>query len=286
MIKNSNKDKNWFWEIVLLAIALFLILGFYVFYLLIDTFSIEKEGLGLLALLGDFIGGFFNPLFGFVTVLLLIFSIRVQINELKVANHELSLSREETAKSADAVVKQFEHIEKQRRIAELESLLKSYQNKYKENLAKDWPIVEKLLDERGEPTIINFNTAKEKVSYWELMVGWNILHSKYRNTKVDCLKRYRDIEGYSLLISLSEQSAELLENQAEIIAEFITLGMSWRYCELKVSQLYIFVNDCIRTQLLYQPDIKSCYEIIQEATAQRQVKEPNFESFKNRYRNI
>lgn len=285
-LENNKKHSNLYWSLPLSIIVIFLLVGFYTAYQLFSTHNAAEESLQPLALLGDFIGGFFNPLFGFVTVILLIVSLRVQIHELRVANNELSLSRLETAKSSEAVVKQFEHIERQKKVSELESLLKSYQEVYKDNLNKEWPIVDKLLDENGSPYVKDFSTFDENTSYWELIVGWNTLNTEYRDKRVDCLKSYRDIEGYALLINLSKHSAELLQKQAEVIAELIQLGMSWKYCDLKVSQLYVFLNDCVRVKLLYQANVKACYEIIQEATTERQKSEPNFIGFKNKLRDF
>lgn len=184
------------------------------------------------------------------------------------------------------MVKQFEHIEKQKKVSELESLLKSYQDIYKDNLTKEWPIVDKLMDEHDQPYVSDFNTFNEKVSYLELMINWNVLNSELRDKQVNSLRSYRDIEGYSLLINLSEQSADILLKQAEVIAQMIKIGMSWKYCDLKVSKLYTSLTDCVRVKLLYEADVKPCYEIIQEATIQRQESDADFAGFKNKYRNI
>lgn len=51
---------------------------------------------------GDFFGGILNPVFSFVTIILLLISIRLQLNELSLTRHELKLTRVEHSKSREA----------------------------------------------------------------------------------------------------------------------------------------------------------------------------------------
>ena len=44
---------------------------------------------------GDFFGGILNPILSFSTVLLLIFSLRMQLKELSLTREEMTLNREE-----------------------------------------------------------------------------------------------------------------------------------------------------------------------------------------------
>ena len=50
--------------------------------------------------LGDYIGGVLNPIFGFLSFLMLIFTIKIQNSQLQLSRKELQLTREELSKSA------------------------------------------------------------------------------------------------------------------------------------------------------------------------------------------
>ncbi|MFK3859294.1 hypothetical protein [Pseudoalteromonas rhizosphaerae] len=52
---------------------------------------------------GDFFGGVLNPLFSFVTILLLLFSLNMQLKELNLTREEMALTREEHRKSREAM---------------------------------------------------------------------------------------------------------------------------------------------------------------------------------------
>lgn len=82
---------------------------------------------------GDFFGGILNPILGFATVTLLVWSLNIQLNELSLSRNELSLSREElrltrqelaetkeeTALSRRAMEAQVEHLQKEAKLNEL-----------------------------------------------------------------------------------------------------------------------------------------------------------------------
>jgi len=86
---------------------------------------------------GDFFGGILNPILGFATVTLLIWSLNLQLNELSLSRKELSLSRkelaltrqelaetkEETALSRRAMEAQVEHLQKEAKLNEITRLI-------------------------------------------------------------------------------------------------------------------------------------------------------------------
>ncbi|MGS0681831.1 hypothetical protein [Shewanella sp. 30m-9] len=83
---------------------------------------------------GDFIGGTLNPILGFATVSLLIWSIRLQMKELRLTREELTATKEEAEKSRLALEGQVAHLEKEARLSELDRLLNIQLNKYQELL--------------------------------------------------------------------------------------------------------------------------------------------------------
>lgn len=92
---------------------------------------------------GDFFGGILNPILGFATVTLLIWSLNLQLNELSLSRKELSLSRkelaltrkelaetkEETALSRKAMEDQVDHLHKEAKLNELLRLMATMKTK-------------------------------------------------------------------------------------------------------------------------------------------------------------
>ena len=99
-------------------------IGFYVgtltAYILKD--DIDSEFLGQV---GDFLGGFLNPLFALLSFIALLITIVFQSEELKNSREELKLTREELAKSAEAQEKSAQIFEQQRFENTFFSLLKT-----------------------------------------------------------------------------------------------------------------------------------------------------------------
>ncbi|MGI2159488.1 hypothetical protein [Shewanella baltica] len=79
---------------------------------------------------GDFLGGVLNPILGFATVGLLIWSLKMQMKELSHSNEQLALTRqelketkEETMLSRKAMEAQVEHLQKESQLNELRQIL-------------------------------------------------------------------------------------------------------------------------------------------------------------------
>jgi hypothetical protein len=63
---------------------------------------------------GDFLGGFLNPIFALFSFLAILYMIFIQLQELKISRDELELTRKELEKSADAALKSSKIFEQQR----------------------------------------------------------------------------------------------------------------------------------------------------------------------------
>ncbi|MGE6316471.1 hypothetical protein ACQKC1_11955 [Shewanella baltica] len=81
---------------------------------------------------GDFLGGVLNPILGFTTVFLLIWSLKMQLKELALSNQQLALTRqelketkEETALSRQAMEAQVAHLKQDAKLTELQGVLKA-----------------------------------------------------------------------------------------------------------------------------------------------------------------
>ncbi|MCK8043929.1 hypothetical protein MSG37_03455 [Shewanella sp. 1CM18E] len=87
---------------------------------------------------GDFLGGVLNPILGFATVGLLIWSLKMQMNELALSREQLSLTRlelketkEETALSRQAMEAQVKHLQKEASLNELMRLMADLREQFK-----------------------------------------------------------------------------------------------------------------------------------------------------------
>lgn len=106
-------------------------IGFYIgtlaAYILKD--DINSEFLGQV---GDFLGGFLNPLFALLSFIALLITIVFQSEELKNSREELKLTREELAKSAEAQEKSAQIFEQQRFENTFFSLLETVKSSIKD----------------------------------------------------------------------------------------------------------------------------------------------------------
>lgn len=70
----------------------FVVLVIIIFFLLYLGFKGEGDKLGVI---GDYFGGMLNPVFGFLSLLALLYTINIQLQALKIQSEELKLTREE-----------------------------------------------------------------------------------------------------------------------------------------------------------------------------------------------
>lgn len=137
-----NAEKSFKWLIILLAIVAGCLLAFY--------FSIFHGGVGDkgdFGAFGDYFGGVLNPILGFATVSLLVWSLKYQMDELALSRQELALTRqelaetkEETALSRKAMEEQVNHIKNEAKLNELTRLLERSQRKYDALINQTFPI--------------------------------------------------------------------------------------------------------------------------------------------------
>lgn len=78
-------------------------------------FGLDKitDDLGRWGQTGDFFGGILNPIFGFLSVVLLLWTLQQTERSLKQSEEELRLSREEMRRSADALSEQAKDLKQQ-----------------------------------------------------------------------------------------------------------------------------------------------------------------------------
>ena len=97
ILEKITKHKNFI--VLVLSILPLVPIGFYVAYFYKNPISKSSENWGQF---GDYMGGVINPIFGFISVILLIYTILQQQKALSLQEEELKATREELARSAKA----------------------------------------------------------------------------------------------------------------------------------------------------------------------------------------
>ncbi|MEL4293005.1 hypothetical protein [Shewanella xiamenensis] len=140
--QTPRAEKSFKWLIILLAIVAGCLLVFY--FLNFHGGIGDKGDFGAF---GDYFGGVLNPILGFATVGLLVWSLKYQMDELALSRQELALTRqelaetkEETALSRKAMQDQVKHIEKEAQLNELTRLLERSQRKFEIMMSQDFPL--------------------------------------------------------------------------------------------------------------------------------------------------
>ncbi|MGE4260074.1 hypothetical protein [Shewanella sp.] len=121
----EDTQKSFKWLIICLAIIAACLLALYFM-----NFHNGWGDKGDFGTFGDFFGGVLNPILGFATVGLLVWSLKMQMSELALSRQELALTRkelketkEEAARSSKAAQDQVEHFQREAKLNELTRLL-------------------------------------------------------------------------------------------------------------------------------------------------------------------
>lgn len=140
--QTHESDTSFRWLVILLAIIAASLLGLYFM-----NFNGDWGNQGDFGAFGDFLGGVLNPILGFATVGLLIWSLKLQMNELALSRQELTLTRQELAEtkketslSRKAMEEQVNHIKNEAKLNELTRLLERSQKKYEVMMNASFPI--------------------------------------------------------------------------------------------------------------------------------------------------
>lgn len=110
MKEKNSKKLNKLNFLLLIALILFLTaVGIY-FWNFNNGFSTDKSEWGAF---GDFLGGTLNPLFAFLSLFAILYTIKIQTQELEYTREELQATKEELAKSRIAQEEQSNSFKKQ-----------------------------------------------------------------------------------------------------------------------------------------------------------------------------
>lgn len=116
--QTHESETSFWWLIILLAVIAAFLLTLYFM-----NFNGGWGNQGDFGAFGDFLGGVLNPILGFATVGLLIWSLKLQMNELALSRQELAETKKETSLSRKAMEAQVEHLQKEAKLNELIRLL-------------------------------------------------------------------------------------------------------------------------------------------------------------------
>ncbi|QYK02791.1 hypothetical protein [Shewanella psychrotolerans] len=120
-----NNDFSFKWLIILLAL-----LGACILALYFMNFSGSWGNQADFGAFGDYVGGVLNPVLGFATVGLLVWSLKMQRDELSLSRQELALTRQELAETKEetslsrlAMEAQVAHLKQEAKLNELRGVL-------------------------------------------------------------------------------------------------------------------------------------------------------------------
>lgn len=118
--QTPRKEKSFKWLIILLAIVAGCLLAFY--FLNFHGGIGDKSDFGAF---GDYFGGVLNPILGFATVGLLVWSLKYQMDELALTRQVLEETQKEAALSRQAMEAQVTHLKQDAQRTELQGVLKA-----------------------------------------------------------------------------------------------------------------------------------------------------------------
>jgi hypothetical protein len=223
--KNDQTDRaiSFKWLVVLGFISLSLI-AFYYFnfgYRLEMGFGTQND----FGLFGDFLGGVLNPILGFATVGLLIWSLKMQRDELTLTRQELKETKEETALSRQAMQEQVVHFQKEAKLNELTRLLERSHKKY-----------EVILD--AKPPSLTIQKSQNTLTSLP-----DTYHQLLNNTilKIDVIFK---VQNNMTLLNhpLIEKHVEILKTEAVLIADlalkYYSINESVEFARAHLSDAY------------------------------------------------
>lgn len=170
----------------------------------------DQERLGQL---GDFLGGTLNPIFGFATVCLLLWSVFIQ-------RKELSLTRDEMKKSATALENQVKLAKDEYNRKQLDSYLQILEKNYENFITKTFKTSQKILME--EHGLESIKSIEELINH--------ISNSK--NKIVPSNKNLIDPQTKAILRSITDEIYRTLE-ELNSITHSETIKNSISYKRLK-----------------------------------------------------
>ncbi|MCC4834490.1 hypothetical protein LMH66_17730 [Shewanella sp. 10N.7] len=156
-MQETNEKLPTILKIGLISVIILAILILVVFSALFHNALATQE---TFAQFGDFVGGTLNPILGFATIGLLVWSVQIQLSELRLTRQELKASRIEAANSATALAEQVKLAQKDFKMKEITRALNEHIRMYDEHInSRSFDLAQEffyLYPIKGHPETINY----------------------------------------------------------------------------------------------------------------------------------
>lgn len=183
--QNSNKLKNLNW-LLYIAISLLVITTSVYFFNFNYGFSSDRNDWGTF---GDFMGGTLNPLFAFLSLFAIIYTIRIQTQELEYSREELKATKEELEKSRIAQEEQ----SKSFKIQNYSMKQQTFENTF-------FQLINTFIDIRNNITIKSSYNKPNRFTF-NNPINNSIENNTHKENKL--LKSYEAIKNYLLILKSS-----------------------------------------------------------------------------------
>ena len=172
------------------------LIGFY-YYNFSNSYLTQES----VAQFGDYIGGTFNPLLGFATVALLVWSLQIQLRELKLTRYEMEKNTKANDEQAAELKVQNDLLKNQNEI--------SQKKQYRDEQLVLFNYLEAGLEQLfSKPIMINFEKVKKKITLEEVIFLGNTEDAKLFQRACGHTKITGEDYGCHFIIRLSLQKLE------------------------------------------------------------------------------
>ena len=275
------------------------IIGIALFFVLIVTvhiynfFITGKADQEAFAQFGDYIGGLLNPVLGFSTVLLLIYSIRIQgqelrntTEELKLTREEMKIANEEARRSADAALQQAVHLRARDRIDEVSQTLNIHDSAIDNIFSQPLPVPRSYYKQFAHSSLtfnisVNDIISNPDVNAENLKKGYE--ENRHLGTKMAIVSIYLSISEHigdehaeAIMKRVIIQSRNKLKAIFECICELIELGMSNIRCQQLLNNYTELLMNLERIGVNSDMFRYSQLKLVDGATSKRQQVDPSF----------
>jgi uncharacterized membrane protein len=264
--------------LVALFVVALLVVGFY-----FGRFRGELGNQEVFAQFGDYFGGVLNPMLGFATVALLIYSIRLQAKELRNTTEELRLTREEmedatreASRSAEAATSQIELMHSREKIKDATKALEIYVARFEELFEFEWSFagVSRLLD-----TPVSVITGR--FSFKELLSKHRSDSDSIRHHK-DVFSKLESVLGWVPYIDFKREVLEMTERMAGCVCLLIELGVEFNLCKFWVERVRVLMKRAFIVGLISEAERNEIQGRFEAQINARRKKESSFPQIPNR----
>jgi uncharacterized membrane protein len=265
--------------LVALFVVALLVVGFY-----FGRFRGELGNQEVFAQFGDYFGGVLNPMLGFATVALLIYSIRLQAKELRNTTEELRLTRKEmevatreASRSAEAATSQIELMHSREKIKDATKALEIYVARFDELFEFEWSFAGMSAHLFGTPVSV----ITKGFSFKVLLSNHRGDSDSIRHHK-DVFSKLESVLGWVLYIDFKREVLEITERMAGCVCLLIELGVEFNLCEFWVERVRVLMKRAFIVGLISEVERNEIQGRFEAQINARRKKESSFPQIPNR----